>query len=350
MGCPKVSVIMPVYNAEKFIRETIESILGQSFTDFEFLIIDDGSTDKSYEIVNSYTDVRIKIFKNRKNLGYVATLNKLIDLSSGEYIARQDNDDISHPRRLERQVIFLDNHLDVGVCGTNLKMFGKESKSIKMPISDEEVRICMIVNNPICHPTVMLRRSLFSNMVVNKYNESLCPAEDYYLWFEISKYTKLANLPESLLRYRWHGENTSQLKKNVQIEKANETRKSILEYYLHFLVSDEENHLLSLIHFSETIDYKCLIKLEALLIKIIHKNKEIGYYNHKVLQNLFFKSWTKLCFKTSGIKFSRKLVIYFYSTLFNYTAFFDYVFFKPIDIFLKRFGTFKRSFANYNSK
>lgn len=317
---PIVSVIMPVFNAEKYLTETIDSILAQTFIDFEFLIIDDGSTDKSLQILNSYTDPRMKVLKNDKNIGYVQTLNKLIDLSRGKYIARQDNDDISFPGRLEKQVNFLNRNEDIGVCGTNMFFFGEKQKQSLVPINDEEIRAYMIINNPFCHPTVMYRKSLFNELNIDKYDESLCPAEDYAMWFEISKKTKLANLSAPLLKYRWHQNNTSQLKKDIQIEKADAIRKKILRFTLSYEISEKENQLLKFIANPELIDYDNLMSFEKLLIKIFQKNLEIAYYKENILRNLFFYFWTKVCFKATNISTIKKGKIYFSSGLYNHMS------------------------------
>lgn len=325
MATPKVSIIMPVYNAAKYLDETINSILNQTYNDFEFLIIDDGSTDNSLEILYSYNDHRIKILKNEKNIGYVKTLNKLIDISKGEYIARQDNDDLSLPDRIEKQVLFLNKNKDVGVCGTNAFIFGKKTKMTRMPITDDEIKAYMIINNPMLHPTIMYRKSIFEVLNIGKYNEDLCPAEDYAMWFEISKKTKLANLPEPLLKYRWHENNTSQLKKNIQIEKANQIRKEILDYSLSYQISTEESKLFKIISDTEFANEKNIKSLEETLTKLLEKNKEICYYNNSAITNLFFYFWTKILLKSKDITFLTKFSIYFKSSLFSTRSLLNYI-------------------------
>ena len=151
---------MSVYNAEKFICKTMDSIFNQNFGDFEFLIVDDCSNDKSYEIISSYNDGRIKVFKNKINQGYIHSLNQLITHSRGKYIARQDHDDISLPNRLALQFRYMENNLDVGVCGTNAKYFGKKRWHTSLPLNDSDIRTTMIFRNPFIHSSVMIRRSL----------------------------------------------------------------------------------------------------------------------------------------------------------------------------------------------
>lgn len=331
---PKVSVIMPVYNAEEFLVETINSVLSQTFIDFEFLIVDDGSTDKSMQILKSYNDPRIKVFKNNQNLGYVKTLNNLIELSNGEYIARQDNDDISLPERLEKQVSFLNKNYDIGICGSNALVFGELNKKTLVPIEDKKIRAYMIINNPMLHPTVMYRKSLFENLNISKYDESLCPAEDYGMWFEISKKTKLANLPDILLKYRWHKNSTSQIKKNIQIEKANNMRKSILQYSLSYDISEDDNMLFSFISNPELMSVKKIKSFESLLMTIQQKNIKIGYYNEIELRDLFFYFWIKICIKNKRSNIINKLKICLSSELFKFSSLFNFISLKNINNFI----------------
>lgn len=218
---PLVSVIMPVYNAEKYVAEAIESILNQTFTDFEFLIFNDGSKDKSAEIVQSYAqkDSRIVFYNYQENRGLPETLNKGIDIAQGKYIARMDNDDISLPHRFERQLAFMENNEEVGLCGTWFSAFENNIENIvnvaKMPILDENIKVASLHYCCIAHPTVMAKTSLLKN---NKYDQSFYPADDYELWARLIPLTKLHNIPESLLLYRLHETNISREKTDIQQE------------------------------------------------------------------------------------------------------------------------------------
>lgn len=201
MNSPLISVIMPVYNGEKYLKEAIDSILNQTFTDFEFIILNDGSTDKTEDIVLGYDTPRIRYVKNEINLKISKTLNKGIALAKGKYIARMDADDISLPERFEKQVKFMDDNLDIGVSGTWLQTFGDSCSIWSPPESHEEIIIDMLFRSPLMHPTVFIRKKILLSM--NKiYNESFNGVEDYELWTRLSKITKLANIPEVLLNYR----------------------------------------------------------------------------------------------------------------------------------------------------
>lgn len=202
MEVPKVTVLMPVYNGEKYLGEAIESILNQTFTNFEFLIIDDGSTDNSVEIINSYNDKRIIFVKNDKNLKLPTTLNKGIKLAQGEYIARMDCDDISVPDRLEKQVNYLDNHLDVGICGSRYEVLD-EGIVRELPLDYELIKARLLFHCVIKHPTVMMRKFVLNQNNLYYQNTVL---EDFDLWIRCSKVTKIINLPEPLLKCRYHEE------------------------------------------------------------------------------------------------------------------------------------------------
>ena len=326
MIVPRVSVIMPAFNAELYIEETINSILTQTFHDFEFLIYDDCSSDRTYEIIKSYSDSRIRVFRNEINIGYVKTLNKLIGLASGEYIARQDNDDISLSTRLQEQISFLDKNLKVGLCGSNVQVFGKKNIISSMPLSDEEIRAFMIINNPICHPTVMFRKSIFEEFSISNYDESLCPAEDYNMWFEISKNTQLANLSSVLLKYRWHNENVSQLKKNIQLEMVSRIKAKILFYALSYEISNEELTLFNSLETSEVLSMDELYVLENLLLKLIFLNQSVLYYDDYILRNVFFNFWIRTCKRANEISLRMRLSIMLKSNLFKFKFLFKFLF------------------------
>jgi len=213
----KVTVLMPVYNAEKYVREAVNSILNQTFSDFEFLIIDDGSTDRSWDILNSYSDTRIRLIQNPTNLKLIATLNLGLKLATGEYIARMDADDISMPERLAKQVEFLKIHLEVGVLGTAIKIVDQWKNPIgtlQFPDESNMARWWLHFACPVAHPTVMMRRSVVER--AGGYNPELIHAEDYDLWRKLATITHIANLKDVLLHYRRHESVISTLYSNQQ--------------------------------------------------------------------------------------------------------------------------------------
>jgi glycosyltransferase involved in cell wall biosynthesis len=196
---------MPVYNGELYLREAMDSVLAQTFQNFEFLIIDDGSTDASANIVRSYKDSRIRLEHNGKNLGLIATLNKGLELARGEYVARMDCDDISLPERLAVQARVMDENKSWGACGAWIKIFDGSGDRLVQPYStDPDTLICeLLFNPPMAHPSVIFRRELFGTLGL-RYDASYKNAEDYELWYRASRHMMLSNIPKVLLLYRSH--------------------------------------------------------------------------------------------------------------------------------------------------
>ncbi|MBE3142415.1 MAG: glycosyltransferase [Planctomycetes bacterium] len=225
---PGVSVLLPVYNSASYLRESIESILNQSFKEFELLIICEPCTDGSIEIIKSYKDSRIIHIQNEKRLGLANSLNKGIELARGEYIARMDADDVSLPERFAAQVMFMEKCPEIGICGTWMVSIGKHSgKSWKPPIDDATMRCQLLFNSPLGHPAVMMRRSLFTDL--NLQYPAYAHAEDYALWVQASRYTTFANIPEILLSYRHHDGQVSKGYRKEQIICNDRVHRDLLE-------------------------------------------------------------------------------------------------------------------------
>lgn len=207
---PRVSVLMPVYNTRpEQLREAIDSILAQTFGDFEFLILNDRSTDPQVEeVVKSYSDPRIVYAVNERNLGISGARNRLLDMAKGEYLAVMDHDDISLPERFEKQVAFLDAHPEVGVLNTQFGTVGKE-KTSNIAMDDITIKKALMMHcSDVCHPTCMLRRSVLEEHSI-RYEEMFSPSEDHALFCRLIPHTKFAALPDVLFMYRaWQG-NTS---------------------------------------------------------------------------------------------------------------------------------------------
>lgn len=202
---PTITVLLSVYNAENYVDIAIESILKQSFTDFELIAVDDCSTDKSWNIVKHYAklDSRIIPKRNKVNLGGCKTLNEGLKLAKGKYIARLDNDDWSYPNRLKKQFDFLETHPDVGIVGGVMEIMNQHGEVIsqrKYKNSDEEIRKNIFLYSPFSHPLVMFRKSILDK--VGFYNPAYAPADDYELFFRIGNVSKFANLNDVILRYR----------------------------------------------------------------------------------------------------------------------------------------------------
>lgn len=196
-----ISVIMPVYNCQDYISSAIESILNQTYKDFELIIVNDGSVDNTFRIVCSYKDPRIVVIDRKVNKGLVYSLNEGLKKSKGDFIARMDADDIATNDRFELQVDFLTNHPDIGICGGFCQTFGLSNNIILHGISFDEVKENMRFYCDIAHPTVMMRRSLIDKD--DFYNQDFLYAEDYELWCRLlRRNVKIANIPKILLYYR----------------------------------------------------------------------------------------------------------------------------------------------------
>lgn len=204
MTDPQVSVLLPVYNGGRFLREAIDSILGQSYADFELIVVNDGSTDDTHDIVSSYADPRLRYIR-QDNCGLSATLNKAIGLARGRYLARQDSDDLSYPERLKRQVEYLDAHPTCGLVGTWAEIWvegERTSRAHRHPADNPVLQFLLLFNNPFVHSSVMMRREAVQKVGPYLSDRSRKLPEDYELWSRIARHYELANIPELLHVYR----------------------------------------------------------------------------------------------------------------------------------------------------
>lgn len=207
---PRVSVVMPVYNGEKYLREAIDSILTQTYRDFEFIIVNDGSTDASEAIILSYHDDRIVYLKNEKNSGICVTLNKGLAAARGKYIARMDCDDISLPMRLETQYQYMESHKKIALIGSDFIIFGDgEERLRELPHNPAFCKMGLLFNSFTAHPSVMMRRSVLVNYNLSYKNEYR-GLEDFELWWQVAKVAELSNINKPLLRYRIHPQQVTQ--------------------------------------------------------------------------------------------------------------------------------------------
>lgn len=192
---------MSVYNGDKYLHEAIDSILNQTFKDFEFIIINDGSTDKSLKIIHSYNDGRIVLI-NQENAGLANALNNGIAISKSNFIARMDADDIAYPERIQKQYEFLSKNFDYIIVGSNAKIIDKDGNFVhdsNLSIADEEIKR-ILPETPFIHPSVMYRKDIFYK--AGQYPEFMLKAQDLVLFNRMAKYGKFANISENLMQYR----------------------------------------------------------------------------------------------------------------------------------------------------
>jgi len=201
----RVSVVMSVYNGERFLREAIESILAQRFRDFEFVVVDDGSTDSTPEILSSYGDL-LRVH-TQPNQGMSRALNAGLALARGTDIARMDGDDVAEPTRLEKQVSYLDAHQDIGLLGTaytEIDEQGRILRTVKTPTEDLELRRTLAKFNPFMHASVMFRKGLCERSGLYNEDELFRYFQDYEMWVRMAQHTQMATLNDVLMRRRVH--------------------------------------------------------------------------------------------------------------------------------------------------
>jgi len=294
-----VSVLMSVFNAEKYIREAIDSILNQSFTDFEFIIINDGSTDSSRDIVKSYTDSRIKLFDNEKNLKVAHTCNRSLSLAKGKYLVRMDADDIAMPERIAIQFDFMEKHPDIGLCGSWYENFGEIEGISKYETDHDKIRFLMLFRNPVLHPSSIIRKEIVDQNHL-LYDPEFIAGEDHDFLVRLAEVTKVANIPQVLMKYRQHSVSTKGRLDNIMnnfLYKAsyNQFRKMGVE------ITRQDFELLPGFCYSEfQFTFEEFDYLENFLCKIITANSHSNYLKQESLSGIIGEKWFHLCYNISG--------------------------------------------------
>lgn len=284
----KVSVIMPAYNAEKYIKEAILSILNQTFKDFEFIIVNDGSIDATKDIILSFNDPRIVYLENKVNSGIVVTLNKGIDLAKGVYIARMDADDISLPKRLEIQVNAMDKDPAIGALGTGTRIFGDgiETRDTNSSLDSDKLKAELLFDTCMCHPSVMMRKSILDDHNI-RYNKEYQGAEDYEMWWQIARVSKLKTIPNVLHCYRIHSNQVTQKKdedNDKLLMKMLCLRLDAMQMQLS--VKEKETFLSYCMGRNSSFTEETLTEYINIISKILINNKKTNYFKQKTLQEV----------------------------------------------------------------
>ena len=294
---PLISVIMSVYNGEKYIKESIDSILQQTYKHFEFIIVDDNSKDSTNHILTSLHDSRVKLIKNSQRLGQAMSLNKAIIKSKGKYLARQDHDDISVVDRLMNQVRFMEKYSKIGLLGSNGTLINEESDIIKgydVPSNCLKIKWLLLFRNQFLHSSVMIRSSILqkSKLFYLDYKYS----QDFDLWLKIASFSCLANVNEKLIKIRKHPDSKS--KKN-DILKHEIPRKISRENINKILRINNRNHntLRSFIYpKKDNLSFKEVFKSYKFIIHLYSEffnNKTCGCYENRNYIVKWIKSITK---------------------------------------------------------
>lgn len=299
---PRVSVIIPIYNAEKFLREAIDSMLNQTCTDFELIILNDESTDSSWEIITSYNDPRIRPVNYETNIGLNKSLNCGIELAKGEYIARMDGDDISLPNRLLEQVAFMDSHPDIGIAGSWVKVIGDKTEYVWEYYADpDKVKASILFVSSLAHPTVIMRRSLLDKYNL-RYQDLRGSAEDYELWSRASECFRMANMGKVLLNYRVSGDNRSSVFLDKVIGASQEVRQRLIKK-MGIEPTQEE---MKIHQFAARYDapkgISFMREVEQWFQKLLSANTEKNIYKQSALQSILGHYWYGLSIRSIAEK------------------------------------------------
>lgn len=300
---PRVTVLMPVHNGARFLNDAMRSIFRQSFQEYEFLIVDDCSTDTTVEIIQSFKDPRVRLLRSNTRLRFAGALNLGLDASKGEYVARMDADDISLRRRLEVQVGFLDRHPNVGICGTWVKTFGMKGTTIyKEPVGYENIKATALFDTPFAHPSVMMRRNVMDEHHL-RYDGTYYPADDFELWSRAVKCFPCENIDEVLLRYRVHPQSMTVSEWTEMDAKACLVVKRELN---ELGLSPTEDKIRFHRNIGRGRSYRCcnraeIERAETWLLKLIRINQSSKKYDRVALRRVIGDVWYRLCFNSAHL-------------------------------------------------
>lgn len=313
----KVSILMPMYNSEEFLRESIESVLNQTYTEIELIIVDDGSQDSSLEIVKSYNNDKIKLYKNSRNRGLPYTRNRLLDLATGEYIALLDSDDIALPERIEKQVEFLEKNKDVDILGSSAIIIGKYTieKSCRVITGSENIKANLIFGNCMINSSVIMRSKFIKDNNL-RYREDCRFCQDYSFFIDASEKGKIENLNFSTIKYRSGHNNITNISKLYNIEERTRILREASLRALRinkFFISKDEEELLCKYFFDRNLnptydesEFKILI---GVLDKIVNINKQEKSIGDKILIAVIKKNLLELIINFNINSFSTIFII-----------------------------------------
>lgn len=318
MKKPTISVIIPMFNSELYVKESIKSILNQTFQEFEIIVIDDNSLDNSIKIVKSIKDNRIRLFKNSgKNMGSAFCRNLGIEKAKGKYIALLDSDDISLKKRLQIQYDFMEKNPNIGVCSSWYKSFGISHRVHKNPTNSEKIKIHLLFHTLLCQSASMIRLSILKKHNI-RYNESFKRSQDFEIWNRLKNFTNFYNIPKVLLYRRTHKKQVTYLKNTFYSDKVREINRNNILKRLKILSNEQDtfsnNILFSFTEIKNKRDFKLLQKwIDFLIIK----NKQVNLYSDRIFTEILYNRFWRIC-KTYGMIGAR--------------AFFKSTFLKRIDI------------------
>lgn len=310
---PLVSVVMAVCNGESWFHQALESIAGQTFSDYECIIIDDGSTDGTLQIALSFADDRVRVIENGSNLGLAASLNRGLRLARGRYIVRMDVDDVCIPTRFERQVVFMEANPLIAAAGCWVETISACNDIWKYPLDHEFIRCELLFGSSLAHPGMILRRDLFLEANL-WYDESFRFAQDYDLWERASKQLRFANQPEILLQYRIHDNQVQNKEAESQLYFADLVRERQLKAL--FLSLNEEDlqfhlHVVRNRVMHSSAELVAAGKWFALLGEA---NEINGVYDAKAFRQTLARRWAAICIRATHLGLSTWRTFRHYAT------------------------------------
>ena len=281
---PTVSILMPVYKTADYLKDAVDSMLSQTFEDFELIVLDDCSPDNAQEILDMYTDPRIVRYRGSENQGLAMVLNAGIDMARGKYIARMDSDDISMPTRLETQVKYLESHPDVDLCSCGMQLFGARNDTWIRESDPEKVKITSLFFSPILHASSVWRKDSFENNAL-RFRQEMVPAEDYDLWCRaLAAGLRLVNTPDVLYKYRIRPEQATENTARISA-KDMEVKREFANSIFPGLEDSELEAFSMLTHYEDPDDVR---KASSVIKKV---NSRYGFFDSALLD----KQLDKFC-------------------------------------------------------
>jgi glycosyltransferase involved in cell wall biosynthesis len=321
MPVPELSILLTAFNSELYIGETIKSILNQTFTDFELIIMDDGSTDQTVQIIQSFSDKRIQFVSHPLNMGIAATRNHCLELATGRYLAFVDSDDIIQPHKFEKQLAFLNSHPDFGLVGSYVILIdaqGRQTGKLNLSAGSEKIPAIMLFHNYFVNSAVTFRKSLLGNY---SYTENLVPCEDYYMWNYLLQKSKGINLPEYLTSYRQHPASITHRNAGKKVESDKNLYKLIFQQ-VGIIPTEEESTIHLSLKNGDAIETLAQMKQTLnWLKKILQYSLKTPLIHERSIRPVILNRWLKVCFKARMKPFL--IISGFIMILLNFNLFFN---------------------------
>lgn len=280
---PLISVIISVYNEEKYLRDSLNSIFNQTLNDYELIIVDDCSTDKTVEIIRSFEDPRVKLIRNETNTGLTRNLNKALKICRGEFIARMDGDDICMPDRFRKQVDYMRQHPEYMLTGCQTRTFGEQNMIWRLKDNPEKLKIMMLIRPVLAHPTFMMRRELIFEKGFC-YDESYRSAQDYELAQRISESYPIGIVQDILLDYRTHKKQVSSKSGNTQFANAERIRERQLKRLGVTLDEEMRKVYVSWVKEEKDVKTETFCQAQKLIHEFCRANNEKNVYNNELMK------------------------------------------------------------------